>query len=586
MSSHDVPHELLARQLREACSELERQVRAGSGRRVEDLLAAYPALGSDKEAALELIYTEFVIREQLGQKVSPADWYARFPEWQRDLEQLFEVHRAVHPGQAADHTITRVSPPDAAGPRAQTIGPGFPIGNYELLDEIGRGGMGVVYRARQKGLDRAVALKLILAGAYCQPDVRARFRTEAEAAARLQHPNIVQIHEVGEQDGLPYMSLEFVDGGSLADHLDGTAFPSRKAAELIQTLAKAMDYAHQRGVVHRDLKPANILLQNPNHKDHEEHKEKIEKGVGGLTASSSWCSLWFTSCIPKITDFGLAKLLDQDKGHTQSGAIVGTPRYMAPEQAQSKSTEIGPLADVYALGAILYELIAGRPAFQGTNPLDILRQVVGQEPEPPCRLNPRVHRDLQTICLRCLDKAPGRRYPSALALAEDLERFLAGGPIAARPAGRLERLGKWARRKPAAAALWGMLFMFGLAAAGYGMWLAQNRAATSRQVETELEQAASLLAQDQLLEARAEARRAQGLLEGTWGHGALKGKLQQILRDLDMIQVLEEITPRPTSTSAPPWLKKVCSMKPLPKVARASTSKTIQLRRTVTWRAP
>jgi eukaryotic-like serine/threonine-protein kinase len=225
--------------------------------------------------------------------------------------------------------------------------------------------------------------------------------------ARLQHPNIVQIFEVGEHDGHPYFSLEFVDGGSLAQKLDGTPLPPQQAARLVETLARAMHAAHQAGVVHRDLKPANVLL----------------------TADGT----------PKITDFGLAKKLDSDAGQTQSGAIMGTPSYMAPEQAGGKSKEIGPAADTYALGAILYELLTGRPPFKAPTPLDTVLQVVGDEPVPPRKLQSKTPRDLDTICLKCLQKAPGKRYTTAIDLAEDLRRFQAQEPIQARPVGRCAR---------------------------------------------------------------------------------------------------------------------------------------------------
>jgi WD40 repeat protein len=302
-------------------------------------------------------------------------------------------------------------------PRAASVN----VPGYEILDLLGRGGMGVVYKARQISLGRLVALKMILAGELASPEELARFRSEAEAIARLQHPHIVQIHEVGQHQGHAYFSLEFIDGGSLAQRLDGTPLPARTAANLVETLARAVHHAHQQGIVHRDLKPANILLQNLNPKGHEEHKEKIEKGVGGLSASCSSCSLWFTSCIPKITDFGLAKRLSREPGapaaaaHTQTGAILGTPSYMAPEQAGGKSKEIGPAADIYALGAILYEMLTGRPPFRAETPLDTALQVLSQEPVPPTRLYARVPRDLETICLKCLQKDPRKRYPTAQA---------------------------------------------------------------------------------------------------------------------------------------------------------------------------
>jgi WD40 repeat protein len=299
-------------------------------------------------------------------------------------------------------------------------GTGASVPGYEIIRELGRGGMGVVYQARHLKLNRPVALKMILAGSHAGAADLARFQTEAEAIARLRHPNIVQVYEVGEHEGKPYFSLEFCGGGSLEKKLNGTPLTPKEAAALVETLARAMRAAHEQKVIHRDLKPANVLL--------------AEDGT------------------PKITDFGLAKKLDE-AGQTQSGAIMGTPSYMAPEQAGGKSNETGPLADVYALGAILYECLTGRPPFKAATALDTLVQVVSEQPAPPSLLSPQVPRDLVTICLKCLRKEPEKRYASAQALAEDLRRFQAGEPIVARPVGRLERVTKWARRRPAAAAL-------------------------------------------------------------------------------------------------------------------------------------
>jgi hypothetical protein len=283
--------------------------------------------------------------------------------------------------------------------------------------------MGVVYQARQLGLDRIVALKMIRHAEHAGPEERERFRTEAQAVARLQHPNIVQIHEVGECQGLPYFSLEFCPGGSLADKLDGTPWEPTAAARLVETLARAVQAAHQAQVIHRDLKPANVLL----------------------TADGT----------PKVTDFGLAKKLDQT-GHTQTGAVIGTPSYMAPEQAGGKPSAIGPPADVYALGAILYELLVGRPPFKAATPLDTVLQVISEEPVAVRRLQLKVPRDLETICHKCLEKDPKKRYASAEALADDLCRFQAGEPIVARPLNRAQRSWRWCRRNPALAVSGGL----------------------------------------------------------------------------------------------------------------------------------
>jgi hypothetical protein len=280
------------------------------------------------------------------------------------------------------------------------------VPGYEILGELGRGGMGVVYQARQVKLDRVVALKLILYGEHAGRDEVARFRTEAEAIARLQHPNIVQVYETGTHDGCPFFSLEYCPGGSLEKKLAGTPLPPQEAAALVRDLAGAMQAAHDAKVIHRDLKPANVLL----------------------TADGT----------PKVTDFGLAKKLDE-AGRTQTGAVLGTPAYMAPEQAAGQK-DIGPPADIYALGSLLYEALTGRPPFVAGTPMDTLLQVLECAPVPPQVLNPGVPRDLQTVCLKCLEKESRQRYPTARAVADDLGRWLNGEPIHAQSYNLLGRL--------------------------------------------------------------------------------------------------------------------------------------------------
>jgi tetratricopeptide (TPR) repeat protein len=339
-------------------------------------------------------------------------------------------------------------------------GPALPaIPGYEIVGELGRGGMGVVYRARQVGLNRVVALKMIRAAEYAGPGVAARFRREAEAVARLRHPNIVTVYEVGEHQGQPYFSMELVEGGGLDRGSASQPQPARDAARLVETLAHAIHVVHQCGIVHRDLKPANVLL----------------------TADG----------VPKIADFGLAKQVDESARHTPSGAVLGTPQYMAPEQAAGKGTEVGAAADVYALGALLYALLTGRPPFHGSNPVEVVTAVLFDDPVPPSRWQPEVPRDLETVCLKCLDKSPGRRYATAAALADDLRRFLLDEPIRARSVGPAERVAKWARRRPAAAALLAVsgvsiLALLGLSL-GFNAYLRQQVEAARRGEQQALE---------------------------------------------------------------------------------------------------
>jgi len=330
------------------------------------------------------------------------------------------------------------------------------IPGFAILEELGRGGMGVVYKARQVSLDRVVALKMVLGAGQLEPQRLARFHTEAEAVAQLTHPNIVQVYEVGSHNQQPYIALEFVAGGSLAQRTAGTPVPAAVSAAVVEQLARAIHYAHLRGILHRDLKPANILVSGN------------ASAVSSQSPSADH-SLLATHDL-KITDFGLAKRLDQDSGQTHTGQVMGSPSYMAPEQAAGRVKEFGPATDVYALGAILYELLIGRPPFKAATALETMQQVLSVEPVAPSRLQPKVPRDLETICMKCLHKEPHKRYASAEALADDLCHFRQGEPIVARPIGRWERAVKWARRRPTAAALVAVTVLAGLGLLGVFLW--------------------------------------------------------------------------------------------------------------------
>jgi serine/threonine protein kinase len=398
------------------------------------------------------------------------------------------------------------------------------VPGYEILRELGRGGMGVVYLARDQRLKRLVALKMILAGAHADLETRNRFRREAEAIARLQHPGIVQIHEVAEHQGRPYLALEYVEGSNLAYQLARGAIPPRTGAALAESLARIVHHAHERGIVHRDLTPRNVLLApstSPSAICFDFSAENHRRRTANISQSPS-ASPALPECFePKITDFGLAKELDIDSGQTQTGMIVGTPSYMAPEQALGRSRDVTPATDVHALGAILYEALAGRPPFLGESGAETLRHVVERDPVPPSRLHAPVPPDLETICLKCLAKEPHRRYSTALELAEDLRRYLACEPIHARPVSRRERAWKWVRRHPAAT---GLLAVIAVSIAalltGGVIYNAQLRQERDR-AETSLELA--MRAIDQMLsevgevqlatEPRMEAKR-QSLLTG------------------------------------------------------------------------
>jgi WD40 repeat protein/tRNA A-37 threonylcarbamoyl transferase component Bud32 len=400
---------------------------------------------------LEEVLGEYMERLDRGEAVDQEHLLARYPELAGELRSYFaagaEIERLHRPGQRGVPTVSQSgTPQEAQEPAASPVaeGPAGGADDYELLEEIGAGGMGVIYKARQRSLARLVALKMIRTDRVASPADLHRFQSEAEAVASLDHPHIVPIYEVGQLHGQPFFSMKLIEGGSLAQHQSRFAGDLRAGAALLATAARAVHYAHQRGFLHRDLKPGNILLDAEGQ--------------------------------PHVTDFGLAKRLLPRAGEaslTQRGIVVGTPNYMAPEQAASR--EVSTAADVYSLGAILYELLAGRPPFWAATPLETLLQLREREPPPPRSHNPRVDRDLETVCLKCLQREPGKRYPSAEALAEDLERWMRGEPIQARRVHPLERAVKWARRRPLLATLVTLLVLT-LVAGFAGVWWQGQRA--------------------------------------------------------------------------------------------------------------
>jgi WD40 repeat protein/tRNA A-37 threonylcarbamoyl transferase component Bud32 len=426
------------------------------------------------EAALDELLSLWQAEKARGRDL-PADVICcDRPELAEELGRRIDAVRRLDDlaGQEAETPAPPALPSTGAtllaGPRAAPAEDGLRIPGYEILEELGRGGMGVVYKARQVKAGRLVALKMILAARHVSLADQVRFQIEAEAVARLQHPHVVQLHEVGEVEGRPFFSLEFCAGGGLDRRLKAGAPPPREAAALVEKLARAVHAAHLRGIVHRDLKPANVLL----------------------TAEGE----------PKVSDFGLAKRLDADSELSLSGQLMGTPHYMAPEQAAGRARDVGPAADVYALGAILYECLTGQPPFTAGSLSELLERARTADPVPPRRLRATVPRDLETICLKCLQKEPAKRYASAEALADDLRRFRVGEPISARPVGAVKRAAKWCKRRPAVASLLATLAVvtaLGVAGVLWKYFDAEEQRSRAEERKTAAEAA----------EARAEERR-------------------------------------------------------------------------------
>jgi len=437
-------------------ADQRRRWRQGDRLLLELYLKDFPKLRADANGLLELIDGEINLRLEGGARPKEVEYQSRFPQLRDALQRRFALYEALAgsllpPGSSEPPAPVEAPDPCPSLPLADQITvraddtensfqahrdtPTVP--GYVILDIIGRGGMGVVYKARQVSLNRIVALKMILSGASAGGEERARFRTEVAAMARLRHPNVVQIYEVGElPDGRPYFAMEFVEGTSLRQRLRGKPLPNRMAAELIEKLARAMHVVHDQGIVHRDLKPGNILL---------EAAPEPGAGLG----------------IPRITDFGVAKQLDVEDGQTRTGALVGSPGYIAPEQAAGRIHQIGPATDVYALGVILYELLTGRAPFRSNSVMKTIRLVLEQSPERLRLLNPQVDAALEAICLKCLEKNPLDRYATAEALADDLAAYLQGQPVLADASTSMHllRLFLQENRHTEVLALWGRVFL-------------------------------------------------------------------------------------------------------------------------------
>jgi formylglycine-generating enzyme required for sulfatase activity len=425
-----------ARHIDRICDRFEAAWNAGLRPKIEEFLKDTPA-GVQADLLPELVILDLQCRRQVGETPRPEDYLTRLPTLDRDwlVQQIASpiAEGSPHAFQTVGTVLADARVPDGQLPRIRYLG------DYELVAEIARGGMGVVYQARQISLDRTVAVKMILAGRLATKADHDRFHAEAQAAALLDHPNIVPIFEVGDHEGQHYFSMGYVDGQSLAARLVEGPLPPKEAAELVATVAEAVEYAHRLGVIHHDIKPSNIIIDSQGR--------------------------------PRVTDFGLAKLVDSGSELTATGQVLGTPSYMPPEQAAGQISALSPAADVYALGALLYSALTGHPPFQAATPLETLKQVIEREPVALRQLNAAIPRDLETIALKCLEKSVPRRYASAQALAEDLRRYLAGRPIVARPVSHWERGWRWCRRQPVLAGLAAAsLLLLALVAAAVVAW--------------------------------------------------------------------------------------------------------------------
>jgi Tfp pilus assembly protein PilF len=440
-------------------ADLENRFESQQPVRVESYLERFEELHQDRAGLLDLLVREYQLRRRRQPELPFQEYVQRFGQLAEDLqERLSNLPTIEQPAVSAGLTVAPSLPQSAPlTPGSQSGEPAPPpsLPGFKIERELGRGGMGVVYLARQVRLNRVVALKMILAGSHAGAEERLRFLAEAEVIAAIEHPGIVRLYEFGTHEGSPWFALEYCPGGTLHRKLAGTPLPVRESASLVERIARGVQAAHDKKIIHRDLKPGNILLDAQNQ--------------------------------PRVTDFGLARRVEGDSGLTQTGAVMGTPSYMPPEQAQGRK-DLGPATDVYALGAILYECLTGRPPFKASTTYETISQVIENEPPPPHSLSPAVPRDIETICLKCLQKEAPRRYASAAELADDLGRYLAGEPIKARPIGSVERAVKWVRRRPGLAALaaGGVLALLGTSLGGlfFGLYQEQQAALVRKQSNT------------------------------------------------------------------------------------------------------
>ncbi len=477
----------------------------------------------DRDQLLNEVLAGYLSAVRQGQAPARQELLEQYPELAPELTAFFADRDYV------DHLAAPLRQALADGP---ALRPGMVLDNYELLEEIGQGGMGLIFKARQRSLNRVVALKMLRLGPWATPDDLRRFRTEADAVAHLDHAHIVPIYEVGTFQGQPYFTMKLMEGGSLAQAVGRESWVAagkdgrRRAAEVVATVARAVHYAHQRGILHRDLKPANILLDaagRPHVTDFGLAKRLRVRPAESANAGGG------TAGLP-TADYGEG----MDGGPTQAGSVLGTPSYMAPEQATGQKGLVTTAADVYGLGAILYELLTSRPPFRGETPLETLHQLMHQEPPRPRSLRPDVERDLETIALKCLEQDPRQRYASALSLAEDLERFLAGKPIHARPVGPVERLWRWCRRQPALAAV-SAFAVVAVAAVVVGAVLFALREARHA---GELRQQ-----QDETQRALEEAQRQQALAEESFrqAHRAVNDFCVKVSHQLESVSSLQPL---------------------------------------------